>query len=286
MTKILFPNEPISEWTVCRPFTAPGLFAYRHLQADGLLHFPDYGEGELNSEQRREALDRAVTLHRPLTALIIFLNVVALEDFIRDLGARLASIDGLSQFFPKIDQLKLGSIPSKQNKLFARLDKDPIPNLLDFKELNKLYDECIGVQPISETEFPRLYDLTLVRHTVAHNGAIFRQVDVPRFQYYNITPNQIINPPPKFVKDTCSYLYKTGRNFEECVRSKVISEVMPQLDKTWPIEPPDLLLSLIEVFNFFGKIVTSSGFEKDSQHIHDKLVRLCLDELKEIYVIK
>jgi len=39
--------------------------------------------GDLDAVQRREALQRAVALHRPLAALVIFLNVVALEDFFR-----------------------------------------------------------------------------------------------------------------------------------------------------------------------------------------------------------
>src|SRR5688572_1952318 len=33
MAKVPFPDVQIGEFTVMRPFTAPGLFAYRHMQA-------------------------------------------------------------------------------------------------------------------------------------------------------------------------------------------------------------------------------------------------------------
>jgi len=101
-----FPNVPIGEVTVTRPFTAPGLFAYRHMQAKGLLHFPDFGDGDMNKEQRKDALERMVNVHRPLAALVLFLGVVGLEDFIRDLGARLADVSGLERHFPKIAELR------------------------------------------------------------------------------------------------------------------------------------------------------------------------------------
>ena len=93
MTLEPFPSVPFGEFTITRPFTAPGLFAYRHMQANKLLHFPDLADGDMSREQRAEALLRMVSVHRPLAALVIFLSVVALEDFIRDLGARLADID-------------------------------------------------------------------------------------------------------------------------------------------------------------------------------------------------
>lgn len=197
--KIPFPFVPVGEWTVFRHFTAPGLFAYRHVQADNLLQFPDYAGGDLNAEQRREALDVAVNLYRPLTALVIFLNVVALEDFIRELSASLADIGALATYFPNIFKLK---------------KEDP---KLNFKEVNTLYYESVAVKPLPEEEFPRLYDLALVRHTVAHNGSIFRDSDVGRFQYYQVQPGRVINPPIAFVKETCHYLYETGRTFANSV---------------------------------------------------------------------
>lgn len=80
MTRIPFPNVPIGEFTVARHFTAPCLFFYRNMQAQDLLHFPDMAGGDMSAEQRREALDRMVSVQRPLAALVLFLNIVALED--------------------------------------------------------------------------------------------------------------------------------------------------------------------------------------------------------------
>jgi hypothetical protein len=294
VAKVFFPNEPVSERTVFRPFTAPGMFAFRHLQADHLIYFPDFAAGDMTSEQRRNALDQAVPLYRPLTALVIFLNVVALEDLIRDLGARLAEVVGLSAFFPRIDRLQLTPKSPNPSNPSARLDKEPV-SYTDFQAVNALYLDVLDVEPISAANFPRLYDLALVRHTVAHHGAIFRQIDVPRFQHYDVVPGQLINPPVAFVKETCGYLYSIGTRFEKSMRQKVISGVVPKLDPTWVTTPPKLLLDLIELFDYFGKFVTSSGpvvspvqsvddvvvmIKEESERGKRQLVSLCVDELR------
>jgi len=297
LAKVPFPNEPVAEWTVFRPFTAPGMFGFRHIQADQLLQFPDFGSGTLTDEQRREALDRAVTFHRPLTALVIFLNVVALEDFLRDLGARLADVDGLSAYFPKIDRLRL--VPKKPNpgKPSARLDKEQV-SYTDFDAVNALYFEAVGLEPVLAAEIPRLCDLAIVRHTIGHHGAIVRQIDVPRFQYYLVTPDQLINPPVTFVKETCAYLFSIGDRFETALRNMVMSQVVPKLDPSWVTAPPKLLLDLIELFNYFGKLITSSGppvkpirsfddvlaiIKEESDKVKNDLMALCLEELRISY---
>ena len=50
MPNVPLPEEPVGEFTVFRPFTAPGLFAYRHMQALSLLDFPDYGGGVISMQ--------------------------------------------------------------------------------------------------------------------------------------------------------------------------------------------------------------------------------------------
>jgi len=295
-TKIPFPSEAFGEWTVFRPFTAPGLFAYRHVQADSLLRFPDFGGGDLNTEQRREALDRALVFYRPLRALVIFLNVVALEDFIRDLGTRLTDIDDLAVYFPKIARLRPTLKEADPDRPSARRDKDAA-RLLKFDEVNALYLDCVGVEPIPKRELPRLCDLALLRHTVAHNGAVSRVVDVDRFQYYQVHPNRVLDPPVEFVKETCQYLYRTGREFENSVRDGIFSVVVPRLGKSWSRTPPKILLDLIEEFNWFGKLVESSGghlmmvdyetyLREESERVRAELTKLCIAELKTAYDTK
>ena len=105
MPKVPFPDVPFGEFAAVRPYTAPGLFAYRHLQADGLLSFPDLSDGDFTPEQRKDALKQFVNVHRPLAALVIFLNVVALEDFVRDLGTRLADLAELKAHLPLVAEL-------------------------------------------------------------------------------------------------------------------------------------------------------------------------------------
>lgn len=296
MAKVPFPEVPVGETSVFRTFTVPGLFVYRHIQADGLLHFPDFSGGDMTVQQRREALDRAVTLHRPLAALVLFLNIVALEDFIRDLGASLCDIQGLDRYFPQLPSLNIMVKEFDPQKPHSRLDKEPVP-FLDFIQVNRLYLECLGIEPIPDVELPRLFDLAIVRHTVAHHGALFRHFDVPRFQYYAVSPGHLINPPVEFVKDTAMYIYRIGRGFEQSLQDRVFSTVIPSFKPAWPANPPQLLIDLIELFNYLGKLVSSSGptppirsleeyeafARAESERIRGELTQLCIQDLAAQY---
>lgn len=287
--KITFPFVPIAEWSVTRPYTAPGLFAYRHIQALNLLDFPDFGDGDMTREQRREALDRHINIKRPLTGIVIFLNVVALEDFIRDFGMRLSNIENLDKHYPKISVL--GMTPQKANpqKPSKQLDKDPAP-LMDFDKLNELYESCIGIKPIGQADFPRLYDLTIIRHCIAHNGSIIREVDLPRFQYFNVTANQIINPPIDFVKETCHFLFTVGRRFENKIRDEIFKRVIPSLNNDWTVNKPKIITDLIHLFNYFNKVPISENFysedpeliQKENEKRFNELINLCILDLIEL----
>jgi len=292
MPRVPFPDVPIGEWTAFRPFTAPGLFAYRHLQADELLRFPDLGGGDLSREQREQALLQFVSLHRPLAALVLFLNVVAMEDFIRDLGARLADVPTLVNDFPHVVELRPVPVQQPVGRPFARLDRDPAP-LIDFAAVNDLYQKCIGIAPIQPTYFPKLYDLALIRHAVAHHGALIRPIDVQRFQYWELRPHQLINPPVEFVREVASFLYGVGREFQDAVRQRVFSVVLSHLPPTWFQQLPPLVVALIELFNFFGKLVTDdeppispidTNYESRAREQSDrrktKLISLCIEELR------
>jgi hypothetical protein len=291
VAKPKFPTVPIGEWTPMRPNTAPGLFAYRHLQADSLLEFPDMGGGDMSAEQRRESLLRMVSLRRPLAAVVLFLNTVALEDFIRDLGARLADAPGLESHFSRIAELL--PRPVQNPRPFGRLDKDPAP-LLNWPEVNALYSRVLDVEPIPAAQMSVLHDLALVRHIVAHHAALVRPVDAPRFQHWEVVPSAQLNPPTAFVKEMATLLYRTGRSFEDAIRKRIFSVVLDASPIDWYERPPDLIGALIELFNFFGKLLsdneppldpTMPEYETQARVRSDRnrtvLTRLCLDELRE-----
>lgn len=295
MERVPFPDVPIGEFTVTRPFTAPGLFAYRHMQAEQLLHFPDMGWGDMSAEQRREALERMVSVQRPLAALILFLNVVALEDFIRDLGARLPDVPGLDAHFPSVSELR----PKlrKNPQLYARQDKDPAP-LSDWAEVNELYHQVLGVKPIASGELSKLHDLALVRHTVAHHAALVRSIDAPRFRYWHVRPNTLLNPPIEFVREMSALLYRTGRDFELAVMKRLFSVILGKAPPNWFEKPPELIVALIELFNWFGKLITdntpplipgSPNYEEEMRtrntSIRAKLTELCIEDLRREYAV-
>lgn len=292
---IPLPEQEVYEWSVFRTHTSTGMYAYRHMQTLNLLEFPDFGGDDLTYTQRREALQGAVAFREPLAAITIFLGVVALEDFIRDLGARLADNTFLQSAFPQITGLRTQPVKTNLNKPFARLDKDPA-TLVDPEDVNKLFQRCLDVEPFAVPEFPRLRDLALIRHTVAHHAAIIRQIDVQRFQYYIVHPEHPINPPISFVRETCGYLYNVGRSFEESLKKRIFSVILPALGRDWRASRPPELIQLIELFNYFGKLVESvpigiapDGTE-DARRVQDEetrtkegLIRLCIEELHQAY---
>ena len=288
------PEEPVSEWNAFRPFTSPGMFVYRHMQVQKLLQFPDFAGGDLTAEQRREALERAIAFRKPLAAVAIFLCVVALEDFIRDLGARIADNQLLQTAFPEVTRLRMRPLKQKAHRPFARLDEDPV-SLVEPQEVNKLFNRALGVEPIAAQDFSRFRDLALIRHTVAHHAAIIRQIDVPRFQYYIVRAGSLINPPVSFVRETSTYLYQLGRSFELSLQNRIFAVVVPKLAAGWRVNQPPELVDLIELFNYFGKFVEARGpvgsappgteeerrMQQEGARVKQELIRLCIEELHQ-----
>jgi len=265
------------------------------MQAIGLLHFPDLGGGDMNTEQRKDALARMVNLQRPLAAVVLFLGVVALEDFIRDLGARLADVPNLDSHFPHIAALRPAL--KKNPKPYARPDIDPAP-LSDWPEVNSLYQRAIDVEPIAANDLPKLHDLALIRHTVAHHAALVRPIDVCRFQHWEVQANTVINPPVEFVREVSMFLYRTGRSFEQRLSDRLFSEILSGQPSNWHEKPCDLVLALIETFNWFGKLLTDDeaplhpgtlDYEEELQKRNtlnrQRLTQLCVDDLLKKHAV-
>jgi hypothetical protein len=253
---IPLPEVHISEWNAINTRTASGLFVYRQMQAIGLLELPDYGGGDLDASQRKEALLEAVSFQKPLAALALFLGVVSLEDFIRDLATRLADNRSCVTKFPKLANLRAKSINRPPDKMFKRLDSDPA-GILDPEAINEAFKIAIGVEPLPAAEFWHLRDLALLRHTVAHHAGVIRQVDLPRFAHFIVVPGRAINPPPDFVKAELLYLYKLGRDIEVSVRSAVFAGFIAAEGAGWSQHLSTEMVELIELFAFFGYLETA-----------------------------
>lgn len=293
---VQFPEAHVGEWTAIDTRTAPGLFAYRQTQAVALLDLPDYGGGDLDAEQRREALRNAVSFHKPLAALSLFLGVVALEDLVRDLAARLADVSSLKPFFPELSKLRAQAVPRPADQAFKRLDTDPA-GVLDPEQINARFMKAMGVAPVPAVEYWHLRDLALLRHSVAHHAAMIRPVDVPRFAHFVVRPGRVINPPPDFVRSELMYLYKLGRTIEKAIQSAALSPIIQAAGSGWSIHPPTALIELIELFGFFGFIETTTvpvGYsepgselrqrqELEARRIRDVLLQRCVAELVAVY---
>ena len=58
---VVFPEALVGEWTAIDTRTAPGLYAYRHLQAVHLPELPDFGGGDLDAAKREITLQLRLT---------------------------------------------------------------------------------------------------------------------------------------------------------------------------------------------------------------------------------
>lgn len=286
-----FPEAQVGEWNAIDTRTAVGLFAYRQTQAIGLLDFPDFGGGDFDSAQRRKALHIAISFHKPLTALALFLGVVALEDFVRDLAARLADTPSCLEHFPGLAKLRAQHVNRQPTQMFKRLDRDPF-EVLDPEEINRRFTEAMAVAPVPVPEYWHLRDLTLLRYTVAHHAAVIRQVDMPRFAHFIVKPGRTINPPPEFVRSELMYLYKMGRTIEKAIQCATFKKLVAVAGAGWPKQPPQESIELVELFGYFGYIGSTTvavGYsdpgselrrrqEVEAQRIRASLLEKCVSD--------
>lgn len=294
--QVPLPEAQIGEWSAIDTRTATGLFAYRSMQASGLLDLPDFGGGDLNPEQRREALVSVISFHKPLAALSLFLGVVALEDFVRDLVARMAENSEIAQLFPQLAEFRSQPKANAPDQAFRRLDTDPA-GVIDPEKINAVFLKSLGVAPIPPHEYWHLRDLALLRHTVAHHAAVIRHVDLPRFRHFIVQPGRVINPPSAFVKAELLYLYQLGRTVEAAVRAVVFRDAIAAIGSGWSQAPDARIVQLIEFFAYFGYIESTTvpiGYsepgsplhqqqELESERIHAALLARCIAYLVPRY---
>ena len=290
------PEAQVTEWIAIDTRTPTSLFAYRSMQAARLLDLPDFGSGDLNAEQRREALVAAVSFQKPLAALSLFLGVVALEDFVRDLVARMSESPEIARMFPRLEKLRSQAKARAPDQAFRRLDTDPA-GVVDPEDINAVLQQTLGVEPISPHEYWHLRDLALLRHTVAHHAAVIRQVDLPRFRHFIVQPGRVINPPPAFVKAELHYLYQIGRGVETTVRTVVFQQAIAAIGTGWSQPLEFRIVQLIKLFAYFGYFEPTTvpvGYsepgsplrqqqERESERIQGALLARCVADLVPIY---
>lgn len=289
------PYAPVSEISPLRLDAALGRYYWRYMATGDLLSFPDLGGGDLSDAQRREALGRFVVLRRPLTALVLFWSVVSFEDFIRDFGTGLSKVTGITSCYPRVSDLSVAPRKKAPASNLMRPDEDAF-SYLNLGQLNHNYQNVLGIQVVEPGHESRLTDLAILRHTVAHHGAVVRPVDEPRFTYYKVQPERVINPPPEFVRETATFLYEIIRQFVGRVKAEVFSRMVAPLGPIDPAKPPRHVVELIEVFDYFGKLpdarplispeVLTQGPEaiaeyllREQRAIREEILRACLSDL-------
>lgn len=245
--KIDFPTALVGEWT---PFPVKfplGLFGYRISQAVRLLDWPaPYDLEKVPDEERRRIKDGFLQLRHPITALGLFLGVVALEDFVRDLLHRLREDDFVGSHFPEFQKLTAKSIEKEFSNIRPEEWNDKLFSIIDLK-------------PIPKEELPHIGDLVLLRNAIAHYGSLTPEKYRDKFNYWDVKIGQLINPPASFVRTELNYIFHLGQKIHEETRRIVFRRIIEKMGCGWSRNPSPDILRLIELFCFFGFLEQARG---------------------------
>lgn len=246
--KIDFPTALVGEMTVFDVRCPLGLFGYRIvLQAIRLLDWPaPYDLEKLSDEEKRRIKDGFLQLRHPITALGLFLGVVALEDFVRDLLHRLREDDFVGSHFPEFQKLTAKSIEKEFSNIRPEEWNDKLFSIIDLK-------------PIPEEELPHIGDLVLLRNAIAHYGSLTPEKYRDKFKYWDVKIGQMINPPASFVRTELNYIFHLGQKIHEETRRIVFRRIIEKMGCGWSRNPSPDILRLIELFCFFGFLEQARG---------------------------
>ena len=238
--KIDFPAQ-LSGETIPFHVTSPlGLFGYRISQAIQLLEWPEFnGLEAVSQEERKRIKDDFLQLRHPITALALFLGVVALEDFGRDLLQQLRGDDFVVNNFREFQNLTPKDIEHEFKHLCS-------------KNWNRNFSRVFGFKPILAQEFSHIRDLVTLRNAIAHYGSLTPEKYRNRFKYWDVKIGHPINPPASFVRAELDYIFHRGQKIHEETRRVVFQKIIEKIGCGWSKDRNSDILRLIALFGFFG----------------------------------
>ncbi len=241
------PTEKVVHFPPLDQYSPKKMYEYRLMKSFFNLQLPDVGGGDLNEVQRRDWLKKILAFQTPILALTLFQGVVALEEYIRELSNGLGQIEKLDAIdaFKKINILPV-KLKNSVNYPSESLEVDK-PMLNPYK-VNKRFKEALNIEPLSNVD--RLMDLILLRHIIAHNASNIRQIDIVRFQYYEVEANHIFTPTEEFVRDTLVYLNKVGNEFHQTVLDRVLELLKAEFMESEKFSSSALVEKIVFLFGY------------------------------------
>jgi hypothetical protein len=124
---------------------------------------------------------------------------------------------------------------------------------------------------------------------MAHHCGIVRKEDQHRFRYYNLKPDELINPPKDLAIELILFLHDLGSNYLNNVEEGIFKKIIPILSID-PENPQPIIKRLIEVFDFFGKVSIINHVPLDlserkvlKEKVKNQLLKECVNEIIEKY---
>jgi hypothetical protein len=288
MTKVAFPYASITVNRRDRN-TASQIFFERGVCIIDFLRLPIIERDNRSKEELSTLEDMLIHLHKPLTGLSIFLWIVYFEDFLRQIFSELTSFEQLEDYFPNLLELKTKLKDFDINSPTRQLDVDPF-RLLSSEELREKVDLVFWIKINDHSIFSQLNDLILIRHIMAHKWGIVREVDMCRFQYYEMKVDTLINPTLEFANEIQKSLYEYPLMIHRQIRDSIFSTILSKMTIEEFESKPEMLIRLIEIFNFFDQISTLGEHlenEDENKAFHrEHLIERCFTLLRDRYFSK
>lgn len=251
--RMSFPTTASGEWWGFDVSTPLGKLTARCTEAQGILELPDFIAPGLTLEDRQ----RLLRLHAAnyLTVRAIVDTVVALEDFVRELGRALSLSLFLKGTFPRIHEL--APMQVTRSAPGGRTEKDPFA-LLDPARTAAAYHDVFGVRLFDGVELPRLRDLVLLRHCVSHHGPTIRPQDADRFLYYAVPAGQRLTPTWEFAQAEVAWIYSVGSAVNRAVAVQVYLSLVPEAPRLPIRATPADVADLLRITSHLGLLPESN----------------------------
>lgn len=192
-----------------------------------------------------------LSFKKPIAGIIMAMQIVAFEDYFRQIFEAINNVQGVEEFFPRIKEIER----DKYGDYFK-------PSNL--KGLNETYEHIFEFK-IIEDDIDKIQDLVQIRHLIFHFGGLIKPENLidskneERFKYYSVHPGEI-DPPYKDVLEIsnfiCGITEMANKKIRDGVCHQVIEELKKkgQIEKDWINNPPKIIIDLVEIFNYFDFI--------------------------------
>lgn len=274
-----FYNWPSGEWGIFNTNTSFGLYLYRFCQyrnlADSCVK-QHIDLSKIDEADRKFFQDSALHFARPLGALILGMQIVALEDYLRYQLDSLLNNSCVLNLYPDSNK----QLP--KDKSYGERFK-----LSNISELNQRCERAFGFYLIEEIYIKQIHDLVRIRNIIFHFGGIVSDQKRAEFDFYQIDREQI-DVNYQGLQELSDFIYQRASHIDKVLRTSILARIRDSSLKDWKTKPSPDLLSMIKEFNYLGHLTTlhpgmvAGDLSSEQKLILEKeMIEKCLQDIEK-----